>query len=90
MPVYDMTVNTHHCFVLDNGLVSHNCDPGWHGSQLTLELHNTLQYHSVLLRPNLRIGQMMFYRCETVPKERSYATVGRYNHQSGVVASKGA
>lgn len=73
-----------------NALLAGWCDPGWHGSQLTLELHNTLQYHSVLLRPNLRIGQMMFYRCETVPKERSYATVGRYNHQSGVVASKGA
>lgn len=73
-----------------NALLAMWCDPGWHGSQLTLELHNTLQYHSLLLRPNLRIGQMMFYRCETVPKERSYSTVGRYNYQSGVVASKGA
>jgi len=73
-----------------NALLAMWCDPGWHGSQLTMELHNTLQYHSVLLRSNLRIGQMMFYRCETVPKERSYSTVVRYNYQSGVVASKGA
>jgi dCTP deaminase len=73
-----------------NALLAMWCDPGWHGSQLTLELHNTLQHHAVLLKPDLRIGQMIFFRCETVPKERSYSTVGRYNHQSGVVASKGA
>lgn len=73
-----------------NALLAGWCDPGWHGSQLTLELHNTLQYHDLLLKPNLRIGQMMFYRCATIPRERSYATVGRYNHQAGVVASKGA
>lgn len=73
-----------------NALLAGWCDPGWHGAQLTLELHNTLQLHHLILKPGLRIGQMVFFRCEPVPKERSYASVGRYNGQQGVQASLGA
>lgn len=73
-----------------NGLLAMWCDPSWHGSQLTLELHNTLQHHALLLRPGLKIGQMIFWRCAPVPKNKSYAEVGRYNNQYGVVTSKGA
>lgn len=73
-----------------NALLAMWCDPGWHNSQLTLELHNVLRHHGLKLTPGLRIGQMVFDRCETVPANKSYAAVGRYNHQAGVVASKGA
>ncbi len=73
-----------------NSLLAGWCDPGWSNSQLTLELHNTLQYHGLLLTTGLRIGQMVFYRVADVPKHRSYAKRGRYNKQSGVVASQGS
>lgn len=73
-----------------NHLLAGFADPGWHGAQLTLELHNVLQNHSLLLKPGMRIGQMVFFRGKTVPEHQSYAAKGRYNRQSGVVASKGA
>ncbi len=73
-----------------NALLAGWCDPRWHGAQLTLELHNTLKRHHMILKPGLRIGQMVFYRCMPVPEERSYATVGRYNGQQGVQGSLGA
>jgi dCTP deaminase len=59
-------------------------DAGWHGAQLTLELHNALQHHSLRLRPGMRIGQMVFYRHAPVPAEGSYRTKGRYNGTKGV------
>lgn len=55
------------------------CDPGWHGSALTLELKNESRYHSIHLRPGDRIGQVVFYLCDPVPEDRSYAVRGRYN-----------
>lgn len=64
-------------------------DPGFHGAQLTLELHNTLQHGKVLLRPGLRVGQMVFWRCDPVPSAQSYAKRGRYNGQQGATESKG-
>lgn len=83
IPVYDMTVEKHHSFVLDNGLVSHNCDPGWYGSTLTLELKNWLSYNRLLLRPGMKIGQVVFHRVTPVPEERSYKTLGSYNDSQG-------
>lgn len=59
-------------------------DAGWHGAQLTLELKNTLQHHSIRITPGLRIGQMVFYRHEPVPEVGSYRTKGRYNGTKGV------
>ena len=64
-------------------------DPGWNGSVLTLELSNGLRYHSLRLRPGMRIGQMVFWRGEEVPEHASYAVRGQYNGDVTVQASKG-
>ena len=69
-------------------LMAGYCDPGWHGSVLTLELHNSRQLHSVALWPGMKIGQMVFYRMSE-PPERSYAETGRYNGDKTTQASKG-
>ena len=63
-------------------------DPGWHGSVLTLELHNSRQLHPVRLWPGMRIGQMVWQRV-AVPPLRSYAVTGRYNDDASVQESKG-
>jgi dCTP deaminase len=65
------------------------CDPGWHGSQLTLELFNHCRYHDLVLRPNMKIGQMVFFRCAPVPDHASYAAKGQYNGDTGAVGSQG-
>ena len=72
---------------LENALATW-CDCGWHGSTLTLELKNLLRYNSLRLTPGMYIGQMIFYRVTDVPKERSYATVGRYNNDQSVQTVK--
>jgi dCTP deaminase len=72
---------------LENALATW-CDAGWHGSTLTLELKNLLRYNSLRLTPGMYIGQMLFYRVTEVPKERSYATVGRYNNDKSVQTVK--
>lgn len=65
------------------------CDPGWHGSKLTLELKNVTQYHDLLLRSGMKIGQMVFFKCDPVPEENSYTAKGQYNRQDTVTANKG-
>ena len=65
------------------------CDPGWHGSALPLELVNLNRYHTLRLRPGMRIGQMLFYKVERVPEERSYKTIGNYNNDRSVQGAKG-
>lgn len=72
---------------LENALATW-CDPGWHGSKLTLELTNLLSGHDILIRPGDRIGQMVFHRVTPVPEDRSYAKVGRYNNDSSVQGVK--
>lgn len=68
-----------------NNLFACHCDPGWHGSTLTLELHNCLRFTDIRLTPGMRIGQMLFHRhSEPVPEDRSYATRGRYNKDQTV------
>ena len=69
-------------------LLAGYCDPGWHGSVLTLELHNSRQLHSIPLWPGKRIGQMVFHRMSERPL-RSYAETGRYNRDAAVQASRG-
>lgn len=64
-------------------------DPGWHDATLTMELRNGTQNHTLLLRPGLRIGQMVFWRGEPVPQSRSYAARGRYNNQRSATESRG-
>jgi dCTP deaminase len=72
-----------------NHCLSGWADPSWSGSRLTLELKNELQYHSLLLKPGMKIGQMVFFRCHPVPMDHSYATVGRYNNTMNTTSSKG-
>jgi len=69
-------------------LMAGYCDPGWHGSVLTLELHNSRQLHPVPLWPGMRIGQMVFHRMEELPL-KSYRLTGRYNGDQAVTASRG-
>jgi dCTP deaminase len=69
-------------------LMAGYCDPGWSGSVLTLELHNSRQLHPIALWPGMRIGQMVFHRMASTP-ERDYRETGRYNGDALVMASKG-
>lgn len=65
------------------------CDPGWHGSVLTMEFKNTSQFHVLRLRPGIPIGQMVFFQLsEPVPADLSYANKGRYNNDKKVEAMK--
>lgn len=72
---------------LDHALAAW-CDPGWHGSVLTLELRNNRQLWPVPIWPGMRIGQMIFHRLDAVPL-RCYAQTGRYNGDTEVMGSKG-
>jgi dCTP deaminase len=56
-----------------------HCDAGWNGSVLTLELKNVTRYHAIHLKAGDPIGQMVFWRHEPVPADKSYAARGRYN-----------
>jgi dCTP deaminase len=69
-------------------LMAGYCDPGWHGSVLTLELHNSRQLHPVKLWPGMKIGQMVFHGMSEEPV-RSYAETGRYNNDATVQGSRG-
>jgi dCTP deaminase len=64
------------------------CDPGWHGSRLTLELKNMTSYHNIVLHKGDRIGQMVFFLHEPVPDAFSYANRGRYNGDRTVSGAK--
>lgn len=59
------------------------CSPGWHGSTLTLELINATRNHTLLLRPGMAIGQMVFFYGIPVPPEGLYSGRGAYNNVSG-------
>lgn len=63
-------------------------DAGWHGAQLTMEFKNMNQYHSLLIKPGMRIGQMIFFQHETVGED-SYAAKGSYNGQKGATQAFG-
>jgi deoxycytidine triphosphate deaminase len=64
-------------------------DAGWHGSVLTLEFVNHLQYHGTRIKPGMKAGQMIFFEHEEVPADRSYAARGQYNNDRSVTAGKG-
>jgi dCTP deaminase len=70
-----------------NHLLAGWCDPGWHGSVLTLELQNVRQLRTVAIWPGMKIGQIIFEYVEA--PERSYAVTGRYNNDATVQESKG-
>jgi dCTP deaminase len=65
------------------------CDPGWHGSALTMELRNNLRSHWLMLKPGLPIGQMVFWRGQPVPEHASYARRGQYCGDRTTQASRG-
>jgi dCTP deaminase len=69
-----------------NHLLAGWCDPGWHGSKLTLELKNERKHHPLPLYPGLKIGQMVFHEMSSVPAQ-SYALVGHYNDHLTVMPS---
>lgn len=71
-----------------NNLFACHCDAGWHGSTLTLELHNVLRFTHLRLTAGMPIGQMLFHEHKWVPAERSYAARGRYNNDATVSAVK--
>ncbi|MCS5737472.1 dCTP deaminase, partial [Herbiconiux daphne] len=62
------------------------CDAGWHGSQLTFEFKNMLNHHILLIKPGMRIGQMIFFEHEDCGED-SYAKKGNYNNQKGTTAA---
>jgi dCTP deaminase len=63
-------------------------DAGWHGSVLTLELKNVTQGHRIILKSGDRIGQMIFFKHEPVPADKSYAARGSYNGDKTVSGVK--
>jgi dCTP deaminase len=63
-------------------------DPGFNGSVLTLELHNSRQLHPVALWPSMKIGQLICHRMDDVPL-RDYSLTGRYNGCLTVAGSRG-
>lgn len=65
------------------------CDPGWSDSKLTLELKNVTQFHTLVLRPGMKIGQMVFWKSEPVPDIANYSATGQYNKQTSVTGNKG-
>lgn len=69
-------------------LMAGYCDPGWNGSVLTMELHNSRQLHPIPLWPGMRIGQMVFHTM-AAPPLRSYRETGRYNGDTTVQQSRG-
>jgi len=71
-----------------NQLTACWCDPGWHGSNITLELTNVTRYHHITVRPGDKIGQIVFFRHTPVPEERSYKVRGRYNNDRTVAGVK--
>lgn len=65
------------------------CDPGWHGSVLTIELRNNTRYHTLVLEAGMKIGQVIFFKGDPVPDYASYAARGQYNNDKEVTANKG-
>ena len=67
-----------------NHLLAGWCDPGWHGSKLTLELKNERLHHALPLYPSLKIGQMVFHAMSNTPMH-SYREIGHYNNHLTVM-----
>ena len=68
------------CFL--NHMMAGWADAGWHGAQLTMEFVNQTQYHRLLIKPGMRVGQMVFFEHEDAGKD-SYSVKGNYNNQQG-------
>ena len=74
-----------------NHLFAGFADPTWHSSVLTLEYHNTLRHHSLILREGMKAGQLVLFKgTSPVPPEHSYAVRGQYCGDKAAQPSKGA
>jgi len=74
-----------------NHLFAGFADPTWHSSVLTLEYHNTLRHHSLILREGMKAGQLVLFKgTSPVPPEHSYAVKGQYCGDMQAQPSKGA
>ena len=69
-----------------NHLLAGFCDPGWHGSRLTMELTAVNPYCPLKVWGGMKVGQMVFH--QTMPVEVSYAVTGRYNNDQSVQPAK--
>lgn len=65
------------------------CDPWWSNSHLTLELKNETQFHTLVLKEGMKIGQVKFYKVAHVPHDKGYAVHGQYNDSKGATQSAG-
>ena len=65
------------------------CDPGFNNSVLTLELKNNSRYHTLVLEAGMKIGQIVFFKGETIPTHASYSVRGQYNNDKEATANKG-
>lgn len=64
------------------------CDAGWNGSVLTLELKNMTSIHQIIIKRYDKIGQMVFFKHNSVDSKLSYATKGSYNGDKEVQVAK--
>jgi dCTP deaminase len=71
-----------------NHLLAGWIDPGFNDSVLTLELKNNCRYHTLRLKPGMPIGQIIMFRHDEVPQNKSYRTRGRYNSDMSVSGIK--
>lgn len=60
------------------------CDPGWHGSVLTLELQNINTFKNLVLTEGMLMVQMVFH---TLDREPNHLYKGKYNNNSIVARS---
>ena len=63
-------------------------DAGFNNSVLTLEFRNLTTYHDIEIKLGDKIGQMVFFRHQPVPLEKSYATRGSYNGDKSAQPTK--
>lgn len=68
------------CFL--NHMMAGWADAGWNGAQLTMEFVNQTQHHRLLIKPGMRVGQMVFFEHEDAGHD-SYSIKGNYNGQQG-------
>lgn len=65
------------------------CDPGWHGSTLTMELKNMNLKHRIMIEEGLSVVQVKLEILPlSVPASQSYLARGRYNGDCGVTGVK--
>ena len=77
---FDLRSSVGRCFL--EHMQAGFADAGWHGAQLTMEFKNMNQYHRLLIKPGMRVGQMIFFEHEDAGED-SYAIKGNYNGQQG-------